>query len=295
MPKKPRFVNQVRRLRTDALHLTQPQFAKLIGISASMLQAVELGVRKLSPALADRISYATGVDPESLLVEGSELRTLIGGPYLSVDAAKENVTNAMSQDLQDPSTDQLGIDAVGRQAKKRSRAKPRIVLKKESQLDFQARGRAGGVSFSDSFSSWKRLAGIQEPQVASYGRMLGHSIELLLFAAARVNGLKAYAIGHSMVRWLHQTAREFDVLKHMESVVAERNEIPSRAPFLDPSAMDRDPSQEWLFYQGGKSTNNSVNPEWQQAAAQHEARLRERFKWYGKRLPKKGSTSGRAK
>ena len=74
MPKRPRFVNQIRLLRTEYLKLTQPQFARLIGVSASMLQAVELGMRRVSEDFANRVAYATGVDPECLLYDGRGLQ-----------------------------------------------------------------------------------------------------------------------------------------------------------------------------------------------------------------------------
>ena len=60
MPKRPRFVNQIRLLRTEYLKLTQPQFARLIGVSASMLQAVELGMR------GTRYSDATGLSSSNV-------------------------------------------------------------------------------------------------------------------------------------------------------------------------------------------------------------------------------------
>jgi transcriptional regulator with XRE-family HTH domain len=255
MPKKPRQVNQLRRLRTDVLKMTQPQFARLIGVSASMLQAVELGVRRVTEDFANRVAYATGVDPECLLQECPELRTVMGTPYLSSEDAKIN----------------------------REKMSALVPL---SEADLASFGAQGALQFQDSFTSWKNLAGIRPTDVTLYGQMLGHSVELLLRAAAQGNPLKAYAIGHSLARWLHRTAQEFDVIRHMESLLAERGEVPSQAPFLNDTVLDRDPSMEWLFYQGQQSSVSKPDPAYAELAARGEARRRDRFRWYGKRMAK---------
>jgi transcriptional regulator with XRE-family HTH domain len=49
-----------------ALGKSQPQFAKMFGISASYVQAIELGQRTLNEELADAIMLRLGVDAESL-------------------------------------------------------------------------------------------------------------------------------------------------------------------------------------------------------------------------------------
>jgi transcriptional regulator with XRE-family HTH domain len=65
MPRKPKFTHPLRTLRA-ALGKSQPQFAKMFGVSASYMQAVELGQRKLNDELADAIMLRLGVDAESL-------------------------------------------------------------------------------------------------------------------------------------------------------------------------------------------------------------------------------------
>jgi transcriptional regulator with XRE-family HTH domain len=62
MPKKPRFVHPLRIIRATT-GLTQPKFAKLLGIAAPTVQGIELGQRKISSALATRIAYTTGALP----------------------------------------------------------------------------------------------------------------------------------------------------------------------------------------------------------------------------------------
>jgi transcriptional regulator with XRE-family HTH domain len=65
MPIKPKFVHPVRAIRTAA-RLTQPQFAKLFGVSASYIQAIELGQRQISDDLAYAMMTRFGVTSRSL-------------------------------------------------------------------------------------------------------------------------------------------------------------------------------------------------------------------------------------
>lgn len=286
MPKKPRFVNQIRRLRTEYLKLTQPQFARLIGVSASMLQAVELGARRVTEDFANRVAYATGVNPEGLLQEGAELRALIAGtPYLSTDDAKRNreLYAAMERAGEEEATPVPKGPAMRKGGRGGTGAKE---VKPLPPIDRTSFGIHGALQLQDSFTSWKKAAGIQEAEVVLHAQMVGHSLELLLRSAAKASPLKAYALGHSVVRWLHRTAQEFDVIKHMESVLADRREVPGLAPFLNEAVLDRDPSMEWLFYRGPESSDSSPDPAYADLAVRYEARRRERFLWYGKRMAK---------
>jgi transcriptional regulator with XRE-family HTH domain len=65
MPIRPKFVHPVRALRTAA-RLTQPQFAKLFGVSASYVQAIELGERQINDDLAYAMMTRFGASPRSL-------------------------------------------------------------------------------------------------------------------------------------------------------------------------------------------------------------------------------------
>jgi transcriptional regulator with XRE-family HTH domain len=65
MPRKPLFKNPVRLLR-ETLGKTQPEFARLIGVSSKYLQAIELGERPLTDDLADFMMAAFGVSPDSV-------------------------------------------------------------------------------------------------------------------------------------------------------------------------------------------------------------------------------------
>lgn len=71
MPKKPRFKHPVRKVREIIREMdkgmNQDKFARLIGISPSLLNAIEAGQRKLTPEVAALIGAATGVEPDSLM------------------------------------------------------------------------------------------------------------------------------------------------------------------------------------------------------------------------------------
>jgi transcriptional regulator with XRE-family HTH domain len=80
MPREPKFVHPLRTVR-EAVNKSQPQFAKMFGVSASYIQAIELGQRKLSDELADAIMLRCGVDAESL-------KRKRGSPISLIDADK---------------------------------------------------------------------------------------------------------------------------------------------------------------------------------------------------------------
>ena len=65
MPRRPRFIHPLRAVRR-ALGKSQLQFARMFGVSASYIQAVELGQRNLNDELADAIMLRCGVDASSL-------------------------------------------------------------------------------------------------------------------------------------------------------------------------------------------------------------------------------------
>lgn len=86
MPKRPKFIHPVRAVRQtvgDSLgkKLTQPAFAKMVGVSGVTIQSVELGRLALSVTLANRIFVATGAEPRSLMKKGNKPRDVYGRPY----------------------------------------------------------------------------------------------------------------------------------------------------------------------------------------------------------------------
>lgn len=78
---------RLRRFR-DLIDLTQKELADLCGCSEPYILSVEIGQRRMTPSLAEKICFATGVGPLWLLgKEGnaSEPLTLTGAPYHAED------------------------------------------------------------------------------------------------------------------------------------------------------------------------------------------------------------------
>jgi transcriptional regulator with XRE-family HTH domain len=65
MPKKPKRIHPLRSLR-ETLGKTQGRFAKMVGVSESYIQAIELGQRQISDDLALDIAANYGLNPEWL-------------------------------------------------------------------------------------------------------------------------------------------------------------------------------------------------------------------------------------
>lgn len=79
MPRKPRLTHPLREIR-QALEMTQPAFAKLVGRAAITIQRIENRTLKMSPELADKILEATGANPRELLA-GRKAVDVSGHPY----------------------------------------------------------------------------------------------------------------------------------------------------------------------------------------------------------------------
>jgi len=75
MPKKPKFKNNLTRLR-EGMDLSQQEFAKLLGVSASIIKKLERGNRTLTPDMSARIFAETGImlipAPEETPIEYSK-------------------------------------------------------------------------------------------------------------------------------------------------------------------------------------------------------------------------------
>lgn len=65
MRRQPEFVHPLRALR-EAFKISQSEFGKMFGVSASLIEGIELGKRNLNDDLADAIMLRFGVDAESL-------------------------------------------------------------------------------------------------------------------------------------------------------------------------------------------------------------------------------------
>jgi transcriptional regulator with XRE-family HTH domain len=81
MPKRPRFIYPLRKIRID-IGLSQQKFADLIGCSTPTVQALENGRMPISTALEQRIFVGTGADMKEL-IKGRKGKALDqnGQPY----------------------------------------------------------------------------------------------------------------------------------------------------------------------------------------------------------------------
>lgn len=86
MPKQPTFTHALRFVREE-ISLTQSGFATQIGVSMPHIQAIENGVRPMTPDLAARVMELTGVSPISLLENIHPPRDIWGDVY-SVESYK---------------------------------------------------------------------------------------------------------------------------------------------------------------------------------------------------------------
>jgi hypothetical protein len=88
VPRKPKDENHpLTRLRKilseDGTEVTRELFAKRTGIPSGSIKALETGLYRLSPALAKKITFATGVNTNSILKRNNRDRLLdvFGRPY----------------------------------------------------------------------------------------------------------------------------------------------------------------------------------------------------------------------
>lgn len=77
MPRKPKHGHPIRQLR-NIIGVSQRDFARLLGLSSSALQRIELGSLKLSERVAYQIAAVTGANPRTL---STSLKSHSGGPY----------------------------------------------------------------------------------------------------------------------------------------------------------------------------------------------------------------------
>jgi len=88
----------VQKRLNDVLPLMkQPAFGELIGISGSMVQAIELGQRTLKDDLAWRIFYATGTSVTELMKKKPELRGFDGNFFECTTCQRWKATNQLGK------------------------------------------------------------------------------------------------------------------------------------------------------------------------------------------------------
>lgn len=89
MPRPPKYFHPLREIRSLTDSPTQQAFAKLIGVSAATIQAVENGKMPLSLRLALRVHRATGACHEELLKGGSGRAIFSDGKPFSLEGFRE--------------------------------------------------------------------------------------------------------------------------------------------------------------------------------------------------------------
>jgi transcriptional regulator with XRE-family HTH domain len=192
MPRKPKFVHPLRIVR-EAAGKSQPEFAKLFGVSGSYIQAVELGQRKMSDELADAIMLRFGIDRASL---GREIpKSLIGSGKAwfvlrSFRGSEENIRQGLAELFQQYTEVQKVRE-------------PRERLRR--CVDFWQNSVIPGWEF------WKVRDALQR------------KLDLLL-EAAELEKKKHFAVAMSLSRWIEETVRDFRLQAMIQHVLKSRRE-----------------------------------------------------------------------
>jgi transcriptional regulator with XRE-family HTH domain len=98
MPRKPKFVHPLRAVRA-AINKSQPEFAKMFGVSASYIQAIELGQRNISSELADDIMLRFGVEAESLKRKRFLPVSLLRQDKIDIENSSSSATKKLGQEF----------------------------------------------------------------------------------------------------------------------------------------------------------------------------------------------------
>jgi len=193
MARRPKFIHPLRSVR-QALRKSQLQFAKMFGVSASYIQAVELGQRKLNDQLADAIMLRLGVDAESL-------KRKRGAPVHLIGSGKAEFTLWSGEKT---SRSQAEMDEVVREY---------AALKKVA--DQRERFRRCILFWQKGIvPAWKS----DQWQV---GDVLDNKLGLLFEAAEREH--KYHSVAMRLSRWIDNVVREYrlritiDVIRNSRS------------------------------------------------------------------------------
>jgi transcriptional regulator with XRE-family HTH domain len=180
MPRAPKFVHPLRAVR-EAVNKSQPEFAKMFGVSGSFIQAIELGQRNLSDELADAIMLRLGVDAESLKRKRGLPVSLIG-----LNKAEFLLQSERSDDLE--------------------KVYP-FVMRHE---DYKAleKVRDQGERFRRSVVFWQEtIVPAWKSEHWQVRDALENKLRLLFEAAEREN--KYHAVAMRLSRWIEDAVNEF--------------------------------------------------------------------------------------
>ena len=197
MPQRPKFIHPLRVVRT-ALNKSQPQFAKMFGVSTSYIQAVELGQRKLNDELADAIMLRLGVDAESL-------KRKRGAPVHLIGSGKAEFTLWSGQSFWYHTVEHPEHWFTKAEETSRSQTEMDKAVKEYAALlnepDRHER-------FGRSMLFWrKRIVPARKSGQWLVGDALYNKLEILFQAAGREN--KYHSVAMRLSRWNVNTVGEF--------------------------------------------------------------------------------------
>jgi transcriptional regulator with XRE-family HTH domain len=201
VPLKPKFFHPLRAVRA-ALKKSQPEFAKMFGVSASYIQAIELGQRKLSDELADAIMLRLGVDAESL-------KRKIGAPVslISSENAEFTVWSRMSPKRGDLD----GLERVDE--------------------EYETVRKVGDPNerFRLSLAFWqKRIVPSWKSEQWMIREGLNNKLEMLFEAAEREN--KYHALTMRLSRWIENAVTEFRLRTTINAIRSTRTGYDAQWP-----------------------------------------------------------------
>jgi len=207
VPRKPKFTHPLRTLRA-ALGKSQPQFANMFGISASYVQAIELGQRKLSNELADAIMLRFGVNAESLKRKRNAPAHLIGS-----GKAAFTLWSGRRDLYHTPEHPEHWFTTA--EETSRSRAEMNKAVKEYATL---LNERDPQERFRRCVLFWqKRIVPAWNSDQWLIGDALDNKLGLLFEAAGREN--KYHSVAMRLNRWIEDVVREYRLRTTIDVII----------------------------------------------------------------------------
>jgi transcriptional regulator with XRE-family HTH domain len=206
VPRRPKFTNPLRVVR-DALGMSQPQFAGILGISASYLQAIELGQRDLRDDLADEIMLRYGVDAESVKRKRGMPRHLIGS-----NAAHYTLLTASSKSW---------MPAESRRVVYHGLRIPRVIRDRLEEYRALWKPKNERERLRRMILFWKeKIVPAWQSDQSRVRDVLNNKVGLLFEAAEREN--KYYSVAARLSRWIDKVVRECQLRTTIDAVSMSR-------------------------------------------------------------------------
>jgi len=197
MPLRPKFIHPLRVVRAALNNKSQPEFAKMFGVSASCIQKVELGQRTLDNELADAIMLRLGVDAESLKRKRAPVHLIGSG---KADFTLWSGRRSLYHTAEHPEHWFTTAEETSRsQAEMDKAVKEYAALKKVT--DQRERFRRCVMFWQ------KRIVPAWRSDQWLVGDALHNKLEMLFQAAGREN--KYHSVAMRLSRWIDNTVSEF--------------------------------------------------------------------------------------